>query len=137
VVAVDINLLKEVNDQFGHAEGDRLLTSVAQIMQRHFGPLHGSLVARIGGDEFLVLIPGHHIDRVRAAAGAVCDDTAALPIGTGVSCGIATTTIGADDCGAEEMIRRADQAQYRAKRLELRIPCVFGSPPPNRKPLGI
>ncbi|HSS68800.1 MAG TPA: sensor domain-containing diguanylate cyclase [Nocardioidaceae bacterium] len=137
VVAVDINLLKEVNDQFGHAEGDRLLTSVAQIMQRHFGPLHGSLVARIGGDEFTVLVPGHHIDRVRGAAAAVCDDTAALPIGTGVSCGIATTTIGVDDFSSDEIFRRADQAQYRAKRLELRIPCLFGAPPPNRSPLGL
>jgi diguanylate cyclase (GGDEF)-like protein len=137
VVAVDINLLKEVNDQFGHAEGDRLLTSVAQIMQRHFTPLHGSLVARVGGDEFTVLVPGHHLDRVQAAAAAVCDDTAALPIGTGVSCGIATTTIGVDGCGAEETFRRADQAQYRAKRLDLRIPCVFGAPPTRRAPLGI
>jgi diguanylate cyclase (GGDEF)-like protein len=137
VVAVDINLLKEVNDQFGHAEGDRLLTSVAQILQRHFTPLHGSLVARVGGDEFTVLVPGHQIDRVRAAAAAVCDDTAAMPIGTGISCGMATTTIGIDDVGAEEMFRRADQAQYRAKRLELRIPCLFGSPPPNRAPIGL
>jgi diguanylate cyclase (GGDEF)-like protein len=137
VVAVDINLLKEVNDQFGHAEGDRLLTSVAQILQRHFGPLHGSLVARVGGDEFTVLVPGHKVDRVQAAAAGVCDDAGALPIGRGISCGIATTILGVEDCGAEEMFRRADQAQYRAKRLELRIPCLFGAPPPNRSPVGL
>jgi diguanylate cyclase (GGDEF)-like protein len=132
VVAVDINVLKEVNDQFGHAEGDRLLTSVAQIMQQHFGPLHGSLVARVGGDEFTVLIPGHGVDRVCEAARAVCEEAAALPIGMGVSCGIATTTSGVGDCTADEVFRRADQAQYRAKRLDLREPVLFGSPPPTR-----
>jgi diguanylate cyclase (GGDEF)-like protein len=136
VVAVDINLLKEVNDQFGHAEGDRLLTSVSQIMQQHFSPLHGSLVARVGGDEFTVLIPGHQLDRVTAAARAVCDDAAALPIGTGLSCGIATMTIGVDECPAEEIFRRADQAQYRAKRLDIREPVLFGAPLRTRSGLG-
>jgi diguanylate cyclase (GGDEF)-like protein len=137
VVAFDINLLKEVNDQFGHAEGDRLLTSVGQALQRHFASLHGALVARVGGDEFTVLVPGHHVDRVRAAAEAVCDDATALPVGRGVSCGIASTTIGHDECTADEMFRRADQAQYRAKRLELHGPCLFGAPPSTRRSLRI
>jgi PleD family two-component response regulator len=69
---------------------------------------------------------------VRGAAQAVCDESAALPMGTGVSCGIASTTTGVDECSAEEIFRRADQAQYRAKRLDLREPVLFGSPPPTR-----
>src|SRR5207344_3628586 len=51
-VAVDVNRLKEVNDAFGHSEGDRLLTSIASLLQQRFSGLHGSLVVRVGGDEF-------------------------------------------------------------------------------------
>ncbi|MGI8615135.1 MAG: diguanylate cyclase domain-containing protein [Nocardioidaceae bacterium] len=51
IVAFDVNGLKRVNDTVGHAEGDRLLTSVAALLIDHFSSLHGSLVARVGGDE--------------------------------------------------------------------------------------
>ena len=59
VVAVDINRLKQVNDTLGHGAGDQLIQSVARSMLRTFGRLPGSLVARVGGDEFAVLVSGH------------------------------------------------------------------------------
>lgn len=58
VVAFDLNDLKKVNDRLGHAEGDRLISTAASLIRAHFNGLPGSLAARIGGDEFIVLVPG-------------------------------------------------------------------------------
>ncbi len=115
-VAVDLNGLKEVNDQGGHPEGDRLLSLVAALLQQHFSALHGSLVARVGGDEFTVLVPGHDVDAVVEAATAACNAASSLPLGAGLSCGVATVTSDSVQYSARELFRAADAAQYDAKR---------------------
>jgi diguanylate cyclase (GGDEF)-like protein len=114
-VNFDVNGLKAVNDTAGHSEGDRLLTQVSGLLHRHFLGLHGSLVARVGGDEFTVLVPGHSIESVVAAAQDACRAARQLTIGQGLSCGIATTT----DLGIETaklLLTASDAAQYQAKR---------------------
>lgn len=68
VVVVDINRLKQVNDSQGHSAGDRLIQAVGQAMLEQFGRLTGSLVARVGGDEFIILVSGHDPAEVIAAA---------------------------------------------------------------------
>jgi diguanylate cyclase (GGDEF)-like protein/PAS domain S-box-containing protein len=55
VIMIDVDGLKKVNDQFGHSEGDRLLQSVADILRRCTRDT--DITARIGGDEFVVLLP--------------------------------------------------------------------------------
>ncbi len=55
VVYLDLNGFKEVNDRFGHEEGDRLLTFFAERLERALPP--GSLAARLGGDEFAAILP--------------------------------------------------------------------------------
>jgi diguanylate cyclase (GGDEF)-like protein len=127
VATLDLNGLKSVNDQSGHGEGDRLLRQVATILLKHFADLPGSLVARVGGDEFTVLVPGHAPSKVAAAAAKVCQETSELPIGAGLACGIATTTRSGPEV-AQKLLIAADTAQYAAKR-EGRTTPVFASAP--------
>jgi diguanylate cyclase (GGDEF)-like protein len=114
-VAVDVNGLKRVNDTYGHAAGDQLLTSVARLLVQHFSPLVGSLIARIGGDEFVVLVPNHSVQAVLTCADALCAAASKLPAGAGVSCGVASTTRAWPHLAATDLFRAADQAQYEAK----------------------
>jgi diguanylate cyclase (GGDEF)-like protein len=116
-VTFDVNKLKEVNDSAGHGAGDRLLTQIGALLQMHYADLHGSLVARVGGDEFTVLVPFHNPSAVMMAAERACLAARELPNGAGLSCGVATTT----DRGAEaarHLFKAADVAQYEAKRTE-------------------
>ncbi len=124
VVSADVNKLKQVNDELGHFEGDRLISQVATILRREFAALPGSLVARVGGDEFTVLVAGHSVDDVVAAATRACTAAGALPHGAGISCGIASTSRSYGPRTGPHLFRVADAAQYRAKRDCLTTPCI-------------
>ena len=126
-VNLDVNGLKAVNDFSGHAAGDRHLTMLGGLLHKNFAHLHGALVARVGGDEFTVLIPGHDIATVVAAAQGACRDARDLPTGGGISCGIATTTERRSDLGKQLLIA-ADVAQYQAKRQGLVTPVSAAYP---------
>jgi len=126
-VAVDVNGLKAVNDSAGHDAGDQLLIAVAGLLVRHFSPLGGSLVARVGGDEFIVLVPGRPVGPVIAAADAFCAAAADLPAGAGVSCGVATATGEEPWITATRLFRAADQAQYEGKRRQSRTAVLASS----------
>ncbi len=60
VIYLDLNGFKEVNDRYGHEEGDALLTLFAERLERALPP--GSLAARLGGDEFAVILPSFESD---------------------------------------------------------------------------
>lgn len=53
-VYIDVNGLKTINDKIGHAAGDKMLTTVSEIIQKYFGE---DFAYRLGGDEFVVFIP--------------------------------------------------------------------------------
>jgi diguanylate cyclase (GGDEF)-like protein len=115
VVMADVNGLKTVNDTVGHDDaGDGVLRAVSGILQRHIGALHVSLIARIGGDEFAVLVPGQSVDRVMDAALRACAAASQLPYAAGLSCGVASTT-GLRGASAGELFQAADRAQYLGK----------------------
>lgn len=128
VVALDVNGLKAVNDSLGHAEGDRLLVSVAATLSHHFKPIDGSLVARVGGDEFSVLVPGSSPEDARAAADAACAAVLRLPWSSGISCGLAST-VGSSWDRPHQLFQAADQAQYRAKKSR-QASAVVATPDP-------
>jgi diguanylate cyclase (GGDEF)-like protein len=117
LVFLDLNGFKQVNDTLGHEAGDDLLRRVAQAVQGCVR--RADLVARIGGDEFAVLLPGatpleaeHVAGMVRAAIEAV------WPVGLrgGVSAGV--TAIGRPGLAAEDILAGADRRMYASKRAE-------------------
>lgn len=120
VVQVDINRLKEVNDSLGHVAGDQLIQSVARALLSSFSRLPGSLVARVGGDEFTVLVSGHDPSVVLAVSDQLSQRTWKFGRGAGVSCGAATAII---TDGVEvlpgDLFAAADRAQYIAKHGRL------------------
>lgn len=124
VVMIDIDHFKAFNDLYGHLEGDRCLTAVARALA---GTLrgHGDLVARIGGEEFVVLAPGVGpedlpvlLERLRrgverlaiphAAADAAGRDVVTVSLGCVVLPAEARI-------GRREALERADRALYAAK----------------------
>lgn len=119
-VAMDINRLKFVNDTLGHSAGDRLIRSVTGSMLEAFSRLPGSLVSRVGGDEFIVLVSGHPAAQVVGAADQVCDERYDFGPGVGVSAGAVTALLTSESTlTPAELFSAADRAQYDAKRGNL------------------
>ncbi|MET9256842.1 diguanylate cyclase [Streptomyces sp. NPDC003717] len=124
----DLNGLKEVNDTYGHAAGDRLLERFGSVLSLCGAMVPGgALVARLGGDEFCLLAVGPPADTVVEAADELCRRAALLEPGEGVACGVASTD---DPVGpvrsARRLFRLADAAQYRAKAERAAGPVVAG-----------
>jgi diguanylate cyclase (GGDEF)-like protein len=118
VIYVDLDGFKHVNDQFGHEAGDRLLTQVAANFKKIVRQTDS--VARIGGDEFIVLITD--IDRettlitkieslLREASGGL--EFEGHRVAVSASIGVALYPEHGDD--AETLLHHADQAMYQAK----------------------
>jgi diguanylate cyclase (GGDEF)-like protein len=119
-IIVDVDAMKDVNDSFGHAVGDQVLQRFANLMTDAVRT--SDTVARVGGDEFVVLLDG--LDQPDTAwqiterlRDTLCEDPdeldARVPVVT-ASFGLA---VAAPDDSPEELLRRADAAMYRAKAL--------------------
>lgn len=132
LVVCDLNGLKKVNDQLGHAVGDRLLERFGSLLSLCGAMLPGSLAARLGGDEFCIVAVNSPSEEVARAATELCLRAAKLEIGEGVACGVAST---GDPIGpvrsARRLFRVADAAQYRAKALRSATPVVAGREGPE------
>lgn len=116
---IDLDHFKALNDQHGHLIGDDVLRAVA----RHLGEnLRGSdAVFRIGGEEFLLILPGADADEARRRLEILCRERAATPVETrGGPCGVtlsAGMAVWPDQGQAlDELLHAADAALYRAKR---------------------
>jgi diguanylate cyclase (GGDEF)-like protein len=123
VVLLDIDHFKPVNDEYGHAEGDRALQAIAQRLQATVRT--DETVARYGGEEFALIAAGvgssaavELAERARAAVAAVDVKGVALSASAGVS------TWPADGDTADRLLEAADRALYAAKHAGRGRTCV-------------
>lgn len=116
VIMLDIDFFKSVNDSFGHEAGDEVLVALAAII--HATLRGGDIFARMGGEEFIVMLPGQGLSetfqmaerlRLLIAQNEVPD----CPTHITVSAGLAGLENESDEIA--DLLRRADQGLYRAK----------------------
>jgi diguanylate cyclase (GGDEF)-like protein len=122
LVLCDIDNLKRVNDRGGHEAGDRALCAAADALLTAARGHEDAVVGRFGGDEFCVLLPSGTAEEARALA---LDAVRRLDAAGGerISCGIAART--EELYQPADLLRAADQAQYRAKRARADFDVVF------------
>lgn len=114
LLMLDIDFFKPFNDQHGHQAGDDVLRRVAQVL-RNSVHRAADFVARYGGEEFVVLLPETGEEHAREIAELLRTRIEELGDIT-ASLGVATQ-VPSRDGTAEELVKRADQALYEAKRL--------------------
>ena len=119
LLMMDLDHFKNLNDTWGHALGDRALRAVGSVLQNAVGPRE--LTARMGGEEFAVLLPGRDLEtagtvaeRLRSAISELrlheAEHSASMTVSIGVS------VLREGEQSWTEMLCRADDALYRAKR---------------------
>lgn len=117
VAMVDLDRFKQINDTRGHATGDRLLVAVGASLQQVTG--EKAVVARVGGEEFLVAEVTHDdgadamAERLRLAVEATSEDVTAS---VGVACGALDGNDVVNRAVVKALVEAADNAMYEAKR---------------------
>ena len=119
VLSMDLDGFKQVNDSHGHPVGDRLLRNVAERLKNTFRD--GDMVSRVGGDEFVILLPNTtEIEASSLARRASERISAPFELGTGALAHIGVSIGGAfaplDGTDADDLLNRSDLALYEAKR---------------------
>jgi two-component system CheB/CheR fusion protein len=119
LIAIDLDEFKPVNDTFGHEAGDRLLVALTILMGSRLR--RGDILARMGGDEFAILLLGCSPDQAEEIAQELIASIAAYHypwktarLNVGASAGVAA--VDAASSGAMDVLRAADEACYAAKR---------------------
>jgi len=120
ILMLDIDYFKQVNDKFGHDAGDKVLKEFGARLTRHMRNF--DLVARIGGEEFLVVLPDTDLSIVQVIAerlrAVICEEpVVCTPDGASVTitASIGLTIASASPETVETLLKRADTALYRAK----------------------
>lgn len=120
LLMVDIDHFKSINDRFGHDAGDAVLKKVADTMTQN--SRQDAIIGRIGGEEFLLLLPeatveqAHHLaERIRLAVADISLVLEQDGVRCTVSIGIAECNFAEHPCMEDVAIKHADEAMYRAK----------------------
>lgn len=124
LLVLDIDYFKKINDGYGHSAGDQVLQEMGRIFHRQGRT--SDLLGRVGGEEFVFLLPNTDADqahslalRLHAAVGEIRFAGQSVT----VSIGIATDTTHRD---FDTLFRQGDEAMYQAKRSGRNCTCVFG-----------
>jgi diguanylate cyclase (GGDEF)-like protein len=129
VLMVDCDDLKPVNDTYGHVHGDRLILKIVRLLKK--GVRKYDVIARYGGDEFLVLLPETDkekanviAERLRESVEQQVFTVGLTPVPTSVSIGIASMPL--DSTDSSELVLFADNAMYASKRAGKNKVTSFG-----------
>jgi diguanylate cyclase (GGDEF)-like protein len=117
LVLADLDHLKRINDSHGHAAGDQAIVHAAHALESERG--EGEVAARVGGEEFALVMPGRVLEEALTRANGACG---ALANGFVSGVGRVTASFGvasapADGRTASELLKAADARLYRAKAL--------------------
>ena len=122
LLAIDLDGFKEINDSFGHGAGDECLRLFTARAERNSGLRSGDMLARVGGDEFCVVLPATSLREAAMMARSVLEtcrkmfapwDGNSIPIAASIGVAQWSTMVGAYP---ERLIAAADQALYAAKK---------------------
>jgi diguanylate cyclase (GGDEF)-like protein len=118
VVMMDLDYFKKINDRFGHDSGDQILKAFAELIRANIRS--NDLAARMGGEEFCIIMPDSSpksaaavADRIRSQIEMTIVQTANGPVRATVSAGIAVRSAEAETL--RSLLNRADTALYEAK----------------------
>ena len=118
LLVLDIDRFKDINDNFGHPFGDKVLVSLAQSIKSAFSQ---AVAGRVGGDEFVVYLPGEMsqaaLERLLARfKGDWAEGQQALRAGRPITVSIGVSQCPRDGADYETLWQRADEALYTAKK---------------------
>jgi diguanylate cyclase (GGDEF)-like protein len=117
VLVCDLDGFKQINDRFGHLEGNRVLRSVAQTLRESCRDY--DYVARMGGDEFVVLLPGSDRESIQGRVqqlSRIASNAARLAGADFLSMSIGQAFYPEDGSDAEQLLSEADRRMYKAKQ---------------------
>jgi diguanylate cyclase (GGDEF)-like protein/PAS domain S-box-containing protein len=121
ILMFDADEFKQINDTFGHAAGDKMLVEIAQAAVAQVRV--SDVVARYGGDEFIILLPNASAQQAFPIAERIRASVAAIRLGAENAMSVMTLSIGISeirhepvDESIDRVIQRADQALYKAKQ---------------------
>jgi len=118
VILFDLDHFKEINDTWGHAVGDEVLQAVVKITDHHSRAR--DRVARIGGEEFALLLPDVDLQTAAAIAHRLCDSIATTPLPTkrailNITASFSVASLALEDSTIDDLLIRADATLYEAK----------------------
>jgi diguanylate cyclase (GGDEF)-like protein len=120
VAAIDLDGLKEINDTFGHQEGNRAIVDTADVLKVSFRQC--DILARLGGDEFSVLITDAGASAIGSVLGRVRRNLEACNRMPGrcydLSLSIGMVAAGSDSTDIEGLLSQADRLMYQQKRTK-------------------
>ncbi|CAG0973859.1 putative diguanylate cyclase DgcC [Anaerolineales bacterium] len=130
VIMLDLDHFKDVNDTFGHAVGDQILQNVTQVARSQLRDV--DLIGRYGGEEFVIILPVTSArqaslvaERIRGGVENLRIETDKGPASVTLSLGIAEMFHAPQDGSVDDMIRRADEALYAAKKAGRNCIAIF------------
>ncbi|TRM51940.1 diguanylate cyclase [Achromobacter sp. LC458] len=133
LLAIDIDHFKTINDRYGHTAGDRALQALAAVMGE--GSRVGDTLARAGGEEFVVLMPGASLHSAAAAAERLRQQIASRQppdsIGSPLTVSVGVARYPEHGATLEAVYRRADKALYYAKNNGRNAVCVADDAEPE------